>query len=62
VTASGSFTLLAPQATNSSALTVGLDTSSAGARSGNAVVTLASDGNRHERPRRHRPALADRGP
>ena len=44
VTASGSFTLLAPQATNSSALTVGLDTSSAGARSGNAVVTLASDG------------------
>ena len=44
VTANGSFTLLVPQATNSSALTVGLDTSSAGARSGSAVVTLASDG------------------
>lgn len=44
MTASGSISLLAPQASNNSALVVGLDTSSAGARSGSAVVTLASDG------------------
>jgi len=44
VTASGSFTLLAPQASNNTSLVVGIDTSSAGARSGTATVTLASDG------------------
>ena len=44
VTAAGSFSLLAPQASNNSALVVGIDTSTAGARAGTATVTLASDG------------------
>ena len=44
VTASGSFTLLAPQASNGSSLVVGIDTSSAGAKAGTATITLASDG------------------
>jgi PEP-CTERM motif len=44
VTAAGSFNLLAPQASNNSALVVGIDTSSAGARAGTATITLASDG------------------
>jgi hypothetical protein len=44
VTASGSFTLLAPQASNNSSLVVGIDTSSAGAKAGTATITLASDG------------------
>ena len=44
VTAAGSFNLLAPQASNNSALVVGIDTATAGARSGTATITLASDG------------------
>jgi hypothetical protein len=44
VTASGSFNLLAAQGTNSTSLHVGIDTSSAGAKSGSATVTLVSDG------------------
>jgi len=45
-TASGSFaSLLAPQATNSTDLTVGLNTSTLGNVSGNATVTLSSNGN-----------------
>ena len=44
VTASGSFNLLGPQATDSTSLHVGLDTSSAGAKSGNATIALVSDG------------------
>jgi len=44
VTAAGSFNLLAPQSSNNSALVVGMDTSSAGARAGTATIALASDG------------------
>ena len=44
VTASGAFTLLAPQASDSTSLVVGIDTSTAGARSGTATIALASDG------------------
>src|SRR5206468_342096 len=44
VTASGAFTLLAPQASNGTSLVVGIDTSSAGTRSGTATIALASDG------------------
>ncbi|MBS0392025.1 MAG: choice-of-anchor D domain-containing protein [Proteobacteria bacterium] len=44
VTASGAFTLLGPQATNNSSLHVGLDTSSAGAKTGSATIALVSDG------------------
>jgi hypothetical protein len=44
VTASGSFDLLAPQSSNNSALVVGIDTATAGARAGTATITLASDG------------------
>ena len=44
VTAAGSFSLLGPQSTNSSALVVGIDTATAGARNGSATITLASDG------------------
>jgi PEP-CTERM motif len=43
VTASGSFNLLAPGGTNASALQVGLNTSTAGARSGTATVAFVSD-------------------
>ncbi|OGQ94881.1 MAG: hypothetical protein A2521_09600 [Deltaproteobacteria bacterium RIFOXYD12_FULL_57_12] len=46
--ASGAFTLLAPQAINNSSLIVGLggsaNTATAGAKSGTATITLASDG------------------
>ena len=44
VTATGAFTLLAPQSTNSSSLVVGINTASAGAKSGMATITLESDG------------------
>jgi|JI10StandDraft_1071094.scaffolds.fasta_scaffold01355_3 hypothetical protein len=44
VTASGAFNLLAAQATNGSDLRVGIDTSSAGAKSGSATIALVSDG------------------
>ena len=44
VTAAGSFNGLAPQASNSSSLVVGIDTASAGARNGTATISLASDG------------------
>ena len=44
VTAAGSFNLLAPQSSNNSALVVGIDTATAGARAGTATITLASDG------------------
>ena len=44
ITASGSFNLLSAQATNSTSLVVGLDSSSAGVKSGSATVALASDG------------------
>ena len=44
VTAAGSFSLLAAQASNGTALVVGIDTATAGARSGSATITLASDG------------------
>ncbi len=40
----GSFSLLAAGATNSTALAVGIDTSSAGAKSGTAIITLTSNG------------------
>ena len=40
----GAFTLLAAQTSNSASLRVGLDTASAGAKSGTATITLASDG------------------
>ena len=40
----GSFNLLGPQATNNTALHVGLDTSVAGGKSGTATITLVSDG------------------
>ncbi|MBK8890001.1 MAG: choice-of-anchor D domain-containing protein [Dechloromonas sp.] len=44
VTASGSFNLLGPQASDNSSLHVGIDTSSAGAKSGSATIALVSDG------------------
>ncbi|HXI19912.1 MAG TPA: choice-of-anchor D domain-containing protein, partial [Gemmatimonadales bacterium] len=44
VGASGSFTGLAAGATNSSSLRVAVDTTTAGAKSGTATITLASDG------------------
>jgi hypothetical protein len=44
VLAGGSFNLLAAGNTDNTSLLVGLDTSSAGARSGTATLTLASDG------------------
>ena len=44
VTATGAFNLLAPQSSNNSALIVGIDTATAGARAGTATITLASDG------------------
>ncbi len=44
VTASGAFTLLAPQAVNTMSIQVGLDTSVAGNRSGVATITFQSDG------------------
>ena len=44
VTAAGSFSGLAPQASNSSSLVVGIDTASAGVRNGTATISLASDG------------------
>ena len=44
VTASGSFNLLGPQATDSTSLHVSIDTSSAGAKSGSATIALVSDG------------------
>jgi hypothetical protein len=44
ITAGGSFTLLAPQATDSTSLHVGIDTTTAGAKSGTATITLASNG------------------
>jgi hypothetical protein len=43
ITASGSFSLLAPGATNDTALVVGLQTASAGAKSGTATIALVSD-------------------
>jgi hypothetical protein len=43
VTSSGAITLLAPGSTNSAALAVGIDTSTAGAVSGTATVGLVSD-------------------
>jgi len=43
ITASGAFNLLAPGGTNSSSLLVGLDTGTAGARSGTATVAFVSD-------------------
>jgi putative ABC transport system permease protein len=43
-TNSGSFSLLAPGATNDSSLVVGIDTATAGDKSGTATITLASDG------------------
>lgn len=43
-TASGSFNLLAAGATNSTSLSVGVDTTSAGSKSGVATITLVSDG------------------
>jgi hypothetical protein len=44
ITASGSFTLLAPGGTDNMSLTVGLLTTTAGAKSGTAVLNLISDG------------------
>ena len=43
VTASGSFNLLAPGATNATSLRVGLDTTTAGNKSGNATISFVSD-------------------
>ncbi|MEO8351288.1 MAG: choice-of-anchor D domain-containing protein, partial [Chthoniobacteraceae bacterium] len=43
-TAAGSFSLLAPGAMNSTSLLVGIDTSSAGAKSGSVPIALTSDG------------------
>ena len=43
ITASGSIGLLAPGATNDTALVVGMDTASAGAKSGNATISFVSD-------------------
>jgi PEP-CTERM motif len=44
VLASGSFTLLGPGATDSSAISVSMDTSVAGSRNGTVTIDLASDG------------------
>ncbi|MFO0453811.1 MAG: choice-of-anchor D domain-containing protein, partial [Pseudomonadota bacterium] len=44
ITASGSFNLLGAGGTNNSSLVVGIDTASAGARSGTVAVALTSDG------------------
>src|SRR5439155_1404799 len=44
VSTSGSFSLLAPQATDSTSLLVSLDTTAAGNRSGTATIALTSDG------------------
>jgi hypothetical protein len=44
VTAAGSFTALAAGATDSSSLTVGIDTATAGNKSGTATITLNSNG------------------
>ncbi|MEP6810122.1 MAG: choice-of-anchor D domain-containing protein, partial [Chthoniobacterales bacterium] len=44
VTASGSFTHLAPGATNNSSLQVGINTATAGSRNGTATIGLISDG------------------
>ncbi|MCB1966371.1 MAG: choice-of-anchor D domain-containing protein, partial [Candidatus Accumulibacter sp.] len=44
VTASGAFDLLAAQGTDSGSLHVGIDTGSAGAKSGSATIALVSDG------------------
>jgi hypothetical protein len=43
-TNSGSFTALAPGATNNTSLVVGIDTATAGAKSGTATITLTSNG------------------
>ncbi|MBK9571448.1 MAG: choice-of-anchor D domain-containing protein [Rhodoferax sp.] len=43
ITGSGSFNLLAPGATNSNSLQVGMDTSTAGARNGTATISFVSD-------------------
>jgi hypothetical protein len=43
ITANGSFTLLAPGATNNSSLVVGMNTSSAGAVNGTATIAFVSD-------------------
>jgi hypothetical protein len=43
ISASGSFNGLAPGASNAGALTVGMDTSSAGAKSGSATIAFVSD-------------------
>jgi hypothetical protein len=44
IAAGGSFSLLAAQSTDSTSLHVGIDTASAGAKSGTATITLVSDG------------------
>ena len=44
ITTTGSFNLLSPQAYDSSSLVVGINTSTAGVKSGTATITLASDG------------------
>ncbi|MBI1370019.1 MAG: choice-of-anchor D domain-containing protein [Planctomycetes bacterium] len=44
ITASGSISKLAPGATNNASLKVGVDTSTAGAKSGTATISLASNG------------------
>jgi hypothetical protein len=43
VTASGSFNLLNPGATNATSLAVGIDTSTAGSKNGNATIAFVSD-------------------
>jgi hypothetical protein len=43
ITASGSFNLLAPGATNTTDLVVGMQTATAGAKTGNATITFVSD-------------------
>jgi hypothetical protein len=45
LTASGSFTLLNPGATNNTSLQVGMNTATAGSRNGTATVALVSDAN-----------------
>ena len=45
ITASGSFNLLAPGATNNSSLQVGFDTSTAGSKNGTATIAFVSDAN-----------------
>ena len=44
ITNGGSFTLLAPGASNNSALAVGISTASAGSKNGTATINLTSDG------------------